>query len=54
MRRLFRLFFLVVVGAVIGAIAYEAIMLVRVMLLRNGNPTSTSLIDARIKEAREA
>ena len=51
MRRLFRIFFLVVLGAVVGAIAYEAIMLVRVMLLRNGNPGSTSLIDTRINEA---
>jgi len=39
------------IGAVIGVTAYEAIMLVRVMLLRRGNPTSTSLIDTRIAEA---
>jgi monofunctional biosynthetic peptidoglycan transglycosylase len=51
MRRLLRIFFLVVVGAVIGVIGYEAIMLVRVLLLRKGNPTSTSLIDTRINEA---
>jgi monofunctional glycosyltransferase len=51
MRRLFRIFFLVVLGAVVGAIAYEAIMLVLVVRLRNGNPASTSLIDTRIKEA---
>jgi len=51
MRRLFRIFFLVVLGAVVGAIAYEAIMLVLVMRLRNRNPASTSLIDTRIKEA---
>jgi monofunctional biosynthetic peptidoglycan transglycosylase len=51
MRRLFRIFFLVMIGAVIGVTAYEAIMLVRVMLLRRGNPTSTSLIDTRIAEA---
>src|SRR4029079_3475813 len=37
--------------AVVGAIAYEAIMLLLVMRLRNRNPTSTSLIDTRIKEA---
>src|ERR1051325_9142408 len=52
MRRLFRIFFLVMIGAVIGVTAYEAIMLVRVMLLRRGNPTSTSLIDTRIAEAK--
>jgi monofunctional biosynthetic peptidoglycan transglycosylase len=51
MRRLFRIFFLVVVGFVIGVIAYEAIMFVRVMMLRRGNPTSTSLIDTRAAEA---
>src|ERR1043166_3297859 len=52
MRRLFRIFFLVVVGFVIGVIAYEAIMFVRVMMLRRGNPSSTSLIDTRIREAQ--
>src|SRR6188508_3348409 len=51
MRRIFRIFLLVVVGAVVGAVAYEAIMFVRVLLLRKGNPTSTSLIDTRISEA---
>ena len=51
MRKLFRIFFLVMLGAVIGVVAYEAIMFVRVLLLRNGNPTSTSLIDTRISEA---
>src|SRR5215213_8973365 len=51
MRRLFRIFFLVVLGVVAGVIVYEAIFLFRVMRLRNGNPTSTSLIDARIQEA---
>ena len=51
MRRLLRIFFLVVVGALIGAIVYEAIMFVRVLLLRSGNPSSTSLIDTRIAEA---
>src|SRR6476619_202604 len=53
MRRLFRLFFLVVLGLVAGVIVYEAIFFIRVMRLRNGNPTSTSLIDVRIKEAEE-
>jgi len=51
MRRLFRLFFLVVLGLVVGIVFYEGIFFVRVMRLRNGNPTSTSLIDARIEEA---
>ena len=52
MRRLFRIFFLVVLGIVVGIVGYEGIMFVRVLLLRNGNPSSTSLIDTRIKEAK--
>lgn len=51
MRRIFRIFVLVVLGFVVGVIVYEAIMFVRVMLLRRGNPTSTSLIDTRAAEA---
>jgi monofunctional glycosyltransferase len=52
MRRFFRLFFLVVLGLVIGLVGYEGFMFVRVLLLRNGDPSSTSLIDTRIKEAQ--
>ena len=51
MRRLFRLVFLIIVGLVVGTVGYEAIMLVRVAWLRSHNPSSTSLIDTRIKEA---
>jgi monofunctional biosynthetic peptidoglycan transglycosylase len=52
MRRIFRLFFLVLLGIIAGTIAYEGIMFGRVFSLRNRNPSSTSLIDARIKEAQ--
>jgi monofunctional glycosyltransferase len=52
MRRILRLFFLVIIGAVVGFLAYQAIMLVRVWRLRSTNPSSTSLIDARISEAQ--
>ena len=52
MRRLFRIFFLVVLGVVVGILGYESIMFVRVMWLRNNNPASTSLIDTRIREAQ--
>lgn len=52
MRRIFRLLFLVMLGLVVGLIGYECIMFVRVFTLRNGNPSSTSLIDTRIKEAK--
>ena len=43
---------LVVLGIVVGTIAYEGIMFVRVLWLRNHNPSSTSLIDTRIREAQ--
>jgi len=43
---------LVVLGVIVGMVGYEGIMFVRVLLLRNGNPTSTSLIDTRISEAK--
>jgi len=44
--------FLVVLGIVVGTIAYEGIMLVRVLWLRSHNPSSTSLIDTRIRDAQ--
>ena len=52
MRKAFRMLFLVVLGIVVGTIAYEGIMFVRVVWLRNHNPSSTSLIDTRVNEAR--
>jgi len=51
MRKIIRISFLVLLGILVGLIAYEAIMLIRVSHLRNTNPASTSLIDARILEA---
>jgi monofunctional biosynthetic peptidoglycan transglycosylase len=52
MRRIFRTLFLVVLGVLVGLVGYEGIMFVRVLMLRNGNPSSTSLIDTRTREAR--
>lgn len=52
MRKILRILFLVVLGILVGVIAYEGIMFVRVFLLRTGNPSSTSLIDTRIREAQ--
>ena len=52
MRRLFRIFFLAVLGVTVGIIGYESIMFVRVLWLRKSDPPSTSLIDTRIKEAQ--
>jgi monofunctional biosynthetic peptidoglycan transglycosylase len=51
MRRIFRWLFLILIGLVAGIIIYEGIMFVRVLLLRNRNPSSTSLMDARVREA---
>ncbi len=50
MRRIFRWFFLVLLGILVGTITYEGILLIRVALLRSSNPSSTSLIDTRAKE----
>ncbi|HEX6719170.1 MAG TPA: transglycosylase domain-containing protein [Pyrinomonadaceae bacterium] len=52
MRRVFRIFFLVMLGIIIGIVSYESFMFVRVLWLRNSNPNSTSLIDTRIREAQ--
>jgi monofunctional biosynthetic peptidoglycan transglycosylase len=52
MRNIFRMVFLVVLGIVVGTIGYEGIMVARVLWLRNHNPSSTSLIDTRIREAQ--
>ena len=51
MRRILRFVFVIILGVVVGLIAYEAIMFVRVWRLRSNNPSSTSLIDTRINEA---
>jgi len=52
MRRILRFVFQISIGVIVGVIAYEAIMFVRVWRLRSNNPSSTSLLDARADEAR--
>ena len=52
MRRVIRLIFLVTLGVIVGLVAYDAIMFVRIWRLRSTNPSSTSLIEARAAEAR--
>jgi monofunctional biosynthetic peptidoglycan transglycosylase len=47
-----RLTALITLGVIVGLIGYEVIMLVRVANLRSRNPATTSLIDARMREAR--
>ena len=51
MRRIIKWLFFIVVGMVIGAIGYEAIMFIRISHLKAGNPVTTSLIEARADEA---
>jgi monofunctional biosynthetic peptidoglycan transglycosylase len=51
MRRIFRIALLLLLGIFVGIVGYEAIMAVRIGLLRSHNPSSTSLIDSRAKEA---
>jgi monofunctional biosynthetic peptidoglycan transglycosylase len=51
-RRIFRWLRLGILGVIVGLIAYEAIILLRVYWLRSSNPASTSLIDTRLKEAK--
>jgi monofunctional biosynthetic peptidoglycan transglycosylase len=53
MRRILRLFFLLILGILVGVIGYEAIMAARVWRLSSQNPSSTSLIDTRANEAQE-
>ena len=52
MRRITKSLVLVFLGVVIGLIAYEAIMFIRISRLRSENPVTTSLIEARVAEAR--
>lgn len=52
MRRIFKGLLLIFLGLLIGVMAYEAIMFIRIRQLRSGNPTTTSLIDARVEEAQ--
>jgi monofunctional glycosyltransferase len=51
MRKILRTLFWVIMGMAVGIIAYEGFMFTRVLMLRNSNPTSTSLIDTRAAEA---
>ena len=52
MRRTIKILVLAVLGIAIGFIAYEAAMFIRVSRLRSENPVTTSLIEARVSEAK--
>src|SRR5258708_7414232 len=52
MRGTIKIILLVLAGLALGSLAYQAIMYVRVARLRSENPTSTSMMLARTKEAQ--
>ena len=52
MRRIIKSLLLAFLGLLIGFIAYEAIMFIRVSRLRSVNPVTSSLIEARVIEAK--
>jgi monofunctional biosynthetic peptidoglycan transglycosylase len=51
MRRILRWLIIVLLGVLVGLVLYEGIMLLRVARLRWSNPSSTSLIDTRSRQA---
>ena len=52
MRKIFKFGMLLLLGIIVGGIGYELIMLVQVAWLRSHNPSTTSLIETRIDEAK--
>jgi monofunctional glycosyltransferase len=52
MRRIFKILFRVFLGILLGVTIYEGYMFSQVWRLRNQNPVTTSLIEARAGEAR--
>ena len=52
MRRVFRWTFRILLGILFGVLLYELVLFIRVYRLRSYNPSSTSLIDTRISEAK--
>ncbi|MCA1574333.1 MAG: transglycosylase domain-containing protein [Acidobacteria bacterium] len=52
MRKIFKTLFLILAGVLLGFLAYQAILFIRISRLKTETPLSTSLIEARSKEAR--
>jgi monofunctional glycosyltransferase len=52
MRKIFRIVLLVVIGLLVGTIFYELIMFARIYRLRSNNPSVTSLMTIRAREAQ--
>ena len=53
MRTILRWLFRLIIGVTLGLIFYQGILFVRVFWLRSHNPSSTSLIDTRAREAED-
>jgi monofunctional biosynthetic peptidoglycan transglycosylase len=53
MRRIIKTFLRLLLGVVIGVVIFEAYMFTRIWGLRNENPVTTSLIEARASEAQD-
>lgn len=51
MRRILRWTFRILLGILLGVLFYEAVIFVRVFLLRSHNPSTTSLIETRAYES---
>jgi len=52
MRKIFKILFLVILGILVGFLAYQVIMFIRISRLKTETPLSTSLIETRATEAR--
>lgn len=52
MRKIFKTLFLIFAGVLLGFLAYQAIMFIRISRLKTETPLSTSLIERRADEAR--
>jgi monofunctional biosynthetic peptidoglycan transglycosylase len=52
MRKIIKVLLLVFLGVFVGFVAYQAIIFIRISRLRTENPVTTSLIEARAKEAQ--
>src|SRR3954466_10916732 len=51
MRRIFKRVLLIILGVLVGVVVYEGYLFAQISRLRNNNPTTTSLIEARAEEA---
>jgi monofunctional biosynthetic peptidoglycan transglycosylase len=52
MRKIFKILFLISSGVLVGFLAYQVIMFIRISRLKTETPLSTSLIETRASEAR--